>query len=156
PTEALEASSRELIAQRVVGEREQPQASTQSILEKASTGLNVEGGVDVVTRWRASGWVWRPSAPGQVLAVDAALNGKIFGGTVANHSRPDLIELNKGSGQYGFILGFSNPLESQSVPIFQVTGPEGATIIAGPAKVHLDPGDEKDEPEAPAEKGFIG
>ena len=151
PTETPEVFSQ------LAPQRAEPKAPAQSLSERASTfGLNVEGSVDVVTRWCASGWVWRPSTPDQLLEVEAILNGKIIGRTVANQHRPDLVEHNKGSGQYGFILSFSSPLEDEIAPIFRVTGPEGATVIAGPTKVHLEPGDEKNEAEAPAEKSFIG
>ena len=152
PAETLKVSG-----QGVAPRRAEPKAPAQSVSERASTfGLNVEGSVDVVTRWCASGWVWRPSTPDQLLEVEAILNGKIIGRTVANQHRPDLVEHNKGSGQYGFILSFSSPLEDEIAPIFRVTGPEGPTVIAGPTKVHLEPGDEKGEAEAPAEKSFIG
>ena len=84
------------------------------------------------------------------------MNGKIIGRAIADRHRPDLVEYNKGSGHYGFVLNFSEPLEDEIAPILRVAGPEGPTLIAGPAKVHLEPGKEKNSSEAPAEKSFIG
>ncbi|MBB4198752.1 glycosyltransferase involved in cell wall biosynthesis [Rhodoblastus sphagnicola] len=104
---------------------------------RSTLSLDIEGSVDVVTCWLASGWVWRPSAPDQALEVEAILSGKVIGQTVADQPRPDLAEHGKGTGRYGFVLSFSSPLQDETPPVFRVVGPEGAVVIANTNKVQL-------------------
>ena len=108
--------------------REVIEASSQP--EKATAfGLTVEGAVDRLTRWGATGWAWMPSAAAAAVEVEAVVNGRVIGKATANQLRPDLAEHGKGTGLYGYVLGFSEPVIGSQVPLLRVVGPEGPTIL---------------------------
>ena len=100
----------------------------------AASGI-IEGAVDSVTRWGASGWAWLSAAPEQAVAIEAVLDGRIVGTAVADQMRPDLAEHGKGTGRYGFLLAFATPLTGSTAPVLRAAGSEGHTILPGPTEL---------------------
>lgn len=92
---------------------------------------SVEGFVDSLTPWGATGWAWAPSSPDTALEIQALLNGKIIGRDVADRMRPDLIELGKRNGYCGFSLGFAEAVDGNTPPILRVVGLAGETLLTG-------------------------
>ena len=92
-------------------------------------GLDVEGHVDTLTRWGATGWAWAPKAPDQSVTVEAVLGNRVIGRVRAADPRPDLAKWGKGSGQYGFTIRFEEALED-AIPEFRVLL-DAATRLAG-------------------------
>ena len=134
--ETLRLSGSKTSVLEIAPETTSPEAAPVAKMETSSTpSLDIEGSVDTVTRWFASGWVWSPSAPKQSLEVDAFLNGEVISRATANQFRPDLARHKKGSGHCGFVMSFSCPLENETPPIFRVVGPEGPVIISNPNKI---------------------
>ena len=91
----------------------------------------IQGAVDSVTRWGATGWAWIPGAPDQTLHIEAVLEGKIIGRAVADQMRRDLAKRAKGTGRYGFTLTFERALAGDSAPEVRALGPAGATALSG-------------------------
>jgi glycosyltransferase involved in cell wall biosynthesis len=87
-------------------------------VEAGSTSLRIEGGIDRVTPFDASGWVWAPAQPEALLQVEVHLDGSILGRGVADQMREDLLSYGKGTGLYGFKIRFSQRLPAGSRPVF--------------------------------------
>lgn len=96
-----------------------------------SDGSEIQGAVDSLTNWGATGWAWIPAAPDQVVPIEAVLEGKVIGRALADQMRSDLARLAKGTGRYGFTLTFENALMSDSVLELRALGPAGATVLPG-------------------------
>jgi glycosyltransferase involved in cell wall biosynthesis len=103
--------------------------------ETTAASGNIEGAVDSVTRWGASGWGWLPAAPDHAVTIEAVLDGRIVGQAIADQMRPDLAEHGKGTGRYGFILAFTAPLTGNKAPVLRGAGSEGHTILPGPTEL---------------------
>ncbi|WP_315835701.1 glycoside hydrolase family 99-like domain-containing protein [Bradyrhizobium prioriisuperbiae] len=73
----------------------------------------VEGHVDNLTRWGATGWAWAPKAPDQAVLVEAVLGDRVIGRVRAAEPRPDLAKYGKGTGQYGFMMKFDEALDEE-------------------------------------------
>jgi len=86
-------------------------ASTRNILRPLE--LEVEGHVDNLTRWGATGWAWAPKAPGENVLIEAVLGDRVIGRARAVEPRPDLVKWGKGTGQYGFIIRFDEALQEE-------------------------------------------
>ena len=112
--------------------------------QTAASG-NIEGAVDSITRWGASGWAWLSAAPEQAVNIEAVLDGRIVGTAIADQMRPDLAEHGKGTGRYGFLLAFATPLTGSKAPVLRAAGSEGYTILPGPTEL---------PPEAPGESSY--
>jgi hypothetical protein len=91
----------------------------------------VEGLVDGLTSWGATGWAWIPAAPERILQIEAVLDGKVIGRDIADRMRRDLVECGKGTGRYGFTITFDGEVARGSVPILRAIGPHGATVLSG-------------------------
>lgn len=100
--------------------------------ETTAASGNIEGAVDSVTRWGASGWAWLSAAPDQAVSIEAVMDGRVVGKATADQYRPDLAEHGKGTGRYGFILAFTTPLTGTRAPVLRGAGSEGHTILPGP------------------------
>ncbi len=96
-----------------------------------AAGPAVEGHVDHLSRWGASGWAWLPSAPDTAASIQAVLDGRIVGRASADQMRPDLLEHGKGTGRYGFVIGFDEPLAGTKPPLILVVDAEGSTKLPG-------------------------
>jgi hypothetical protein len=127
-------------------ERQEPSAQIHSIFPHARDTVTgddrfsappkihlerVEGSVDSLTPWGATGWAWVPAAPDEALEIEAVLNGKIIGRDAADRMRPDLVKLGKRSGLCSFSLGFQEAVDGDSVLILRAVGPQGATVLSG-------------------------
>lgn len=127
----LRLASAEMVASEVAASVQDTSAALVATTETASTpSHDIEGSVDLITRWFASGWAWRPSTPERPLEVEAMLDGKAIGRVTADQFRPDLVEYGKGTGRHGFVLNFSSPLEDDAVPTIRVK--EGKASIEIP------------------------
>jgi glycosyltransferase involved in cell wall biosynthesis len=109
--------------------------------------LGIEGHVDYLSRWVATGWVWLPSAPEMAANIHAVLDGRVVGRAIADQMRPDLLEYGKGTGRYGFVLGFDEPLTGSKPPLILVVGPEGSARLPGADQ--LPPEEVESEPQPP-------
>ena len=98
----------------------------------ASFGPSIEGAVDRLTRWGATGWACMPGNPEQNLLVEAVFDGRVIGSSTADQMRPDLAEHGKGTGRYGFVLDFNEPVSGQELPLIRVAGAEGPTVLSCP------------------------
>jgi glycosyltransferase involved in cell wall biosynthesis len=109
------------------------QGNAADKLSAASAGAlkKIQGAVDSLTHWGATGWAWMPGAPDQALDIEAALDGKVIGRAVADQMRRDLAKRAKGTGRYGFTLTFERALPGDSAPEVRALGPEGATLLSG-------------------------
>ena len=77
-----------------------------------------EGHIDYQNRQMARGWVWRPTNPDETITVEARCDGKVIGRALANEMRDDLLSGGKGTGRYGFTMGFYEPLRGEQGPEF--------------------------------------
>jgi glycosyltransferase involved in cell wall biosynthesis len=114
-------------------ETRSPMADAAERSSAASEGAinKIQGAVDSLTRWGATGWAWMPAAPDQAVPIDAVLDGKVIGRAVANQMRRDLARRVKGSGKYGFTLSFERAVTGDNAPELRALGPEGATVLSG-------------------------
>jgi glycosyltransferase involved in cell wall biosynthesis len=80
---------------------------------QSARNLEVEGHVDNLTRWAATGWAWAPNAPDQSVLIEAVLGDRVIGRVRAAEPRPDLAKWGKGTGQYGFIMKFDEALQEE-------------------------------------------
>ena len=87
--------------------------------------LNTPGYVDSITRSKAIGWAWWSAAPEMEAHVEAVLDGRVIGRALANRLRQDLLNLDIGTGRYGFELSFDVLLTGSKMPILQMVGPAG-------------------------------
>jgi glycosyltransferase involved in cell wall biosynthesis len=117
----------------------QPQEETSSDAAATAADIEIEGNVDVVTQFLASGWAWAPKFPDRALEVEAVLNGEVIASATADQLRSDLLDYSKGNGKYGFVITFTRPLESTTAPMFRAIGPNGPATIPNEAEVHFDP-----------------
>ncbi|WP_296706057.1 glycoside hydrolase family 99-like domain-containing protein [Rhodoblastus sp.] len=132
----LRLASADMVASEVAASLQGTSAAIVATTKTGSTpSHDIEGGVDIITRWYASGWVWRPSTPKQPLEVEATLNGKAIGRVTADQFRQDLGKYGKGNGHHGFVLNFSSPLEGETVPTLSVKEEGGSIVIPNHAKV---------------------
>ncbi len=104
----------------------------------------IEGGVDLITRWDATGWAWMPVAPNAVVQIEAVLDDRVIGRATANEMRPDLLEYGKGTGLYGFKVSFTEPVIGETPPTLRVLaaighGLQGSKTLPAPTDADLVP-----------------
>ncbi len=93
--------------------------------------MAIEGRVDSVTRWGATGWALLPDAPDVPLQIEAVFDGKVIGRGQADRPRPDLAQRGKGRGLCSFSLIFDEAIESTNIPTLYALGPHGRTVLPG-------------------------
>ncbi len=104
------------------GDKELPPAPAGTPVTRSpplAPNLDVEGHVDNLTRWGATGWAWVPKAPEQGVLIEAVLGDRVIGRVRATEPRPDLAKWGKGTGQYGFMMKFDEALQDE-LPEFRV------------------------------------
>ncbi len=90
-----------------------------------------EGHVDTITRQKATGWVWCPTAPHREIWVEALRGQRVIGRAQASEFRPDLLGYKKGTGNYGFTILFEHFLSGDEVPTIRIA-PDVDNRLAGP------------------------
>lgn len=93
--------------------------------------IAIEGAIDSLTHWGATGWAWMPGAPDQVIEIEAVLDGRIIGRTLADQWRPDLAEQSKGPGRCGFVLAFTEYVASDAEPLLQAQSSQASVRLFG-------------------------
>jgi glycosyltransferase involved in cell wall biosynthesis len=94
------------------------------------TGVAVEGVIDTLTGWGATGWAWMPAAPDQTVQIEALIGRKVIGHALADQFRSDLSRLGKGTGRYGFTIVFDELLTELSEPTLRAIGPIGSMTLS--------------------------
>jgi glycosyltransferase involved in cell wall biosynthesis len=92
---------------------------------------DVQGAVDTLTHWGATGWAWMPGTPDAAVSIEAVLDGEVIGRAVADQMRPDLARRTQGTGRYGFTLTFERALPGDKAPEVRALGPRGASPLSG-------------------------
>lgn len=82
--------------------------------------FKMQGAVDQITSFSASGWVWAPDHPHTALQVEVLQDGHLIGRGAADNFRPDLYKHNMGTGRYGFSIRFHETLPGGVLPVFRV------------------------------------
>jgi lipopolysaccharide biosynthesis glycosyltransferase/tetratricopeptide (TPR) repeat protein len=100
-------------------------------VQNAAESGGIEGLVDSVTPWGATGWAFLPTDPHQRLQIEAMLEGRVIGRAYADRSRADLAKRGKGTGHCSFSLIFDEPIESGATPTFHAVGPNGRSLLPG-------------------------
>jgi glycosyltransferase involved in cell wall biosynthesis len=97
--------------------------------QRSALEPGIEGYVESVTRWGAAGWAWAPAAPDASVQVEALLDGTVIGSTIADQVREDTARAGRGTGRYGFIVTFDEPLKGERLPVLRALGPDGFTVL---------------------------
>ncbi len=105
--------------------------NVRHVQETTTSSLNVEGAIDSLTRWGATGWAWMPGAPERAVEVEAVLDGRVIGRALADQVRPDLADQGKGPGRCGFVLTFAEDMTSGVMLLLQARGPNGLVRLFG-------------------------
>lgn len=85
--------------------------------------LIVQGVIDSLTTWGATGWAWIPDLPDEKLKIQAVINGEVVGSATANELRADLVREGKGgTGHCGFTLTFKRELFGEQTPTLEAIG----------------------------------
>lgn len=103
--------------------------------EPAGDARAVEGYVDVVDEARVAGWAYDPGAPASRLVIEVSAGDRAVT-VLANGERPDLRDLGKGDGIYGFSAAF--PLgEVGDTPVHVRAVATGADLVGSPFRPDL-------------------
>ena len=92
---------------------------------------SIEGAIDSLTSWGATGWAWVPASPEEEVEIEAVLDGRVIGKTLADQARPDLVNQGKGAGRCGFVLTFAEAVTSEAKLLVRACGPQGTVILSG-------------------------
>lgn len=88
--------------------------------------MTIRGSVDSLSAEGASGWAF--DRPGRPLVVQAVLDGRVIGETLAEQDRPDLLAAGLGDGRCGFALAFHDaPLDAELLPFVSIR-PRGGDV----------------------------
>ncbi|WP_376094471.1 hypothetical protein ACE7GA_01190 [Roseomonas sp. CCTCC AB2023176] len=88
--------------------------------------MTIRGSVDSLTPEGASGWAF--AGGGRPLVVQALLDGRVIGETVAESERPDLSAAGLGDGQCGFAMAFYDaPIDPAMLPFVSIR-PRGGDV----------------------------
>ncbi|WP_426955049.1 hypothetical protein [Muricoccus radiodurans] len=89
--------------------------------------MTIRGSVDSLTPDGASGWAFG-SGPERPLVVQAILDGRVIGETVAEGDRPDLSAAGLGDGRCGFAMAFHEaPIDPALLPFVSIR-PRGGDV----------------------------
>ena len=91
--------------------------------------MTIRGSVDSLSAEGALGWAFGTGAgPGRPLVIQALLDGRVIGETVADQHRPDLAEAGLGDGRCGFSMAFYDaPIDRQLLAFISVR-PRGGDV----------------------------
>ncbi|MBR0656778.1 hypothetical protein [Plastoroseomonas arctica] len=88
--------------------------------------MTIRGSVDSLSPEGASGWVF--GAALRPLVVQAMLDGRVIGETLAEQDRPDLLAAGLGDGRCGFALDFHDaPIDPGLLPFVSIR-PSGGDV----------------------------
>lgn len=102
-----------------------------SISLQMPSAARVEGYVDKLTRAGVSGWAWVPSAPEEVVQVEAVLDGTVIGRSAADQMREDIKNSGRGSGFCGFSMSFDRGVEGDQPPLIRAISAQGPRDLPG-------------------------
>ena len=91
--------------------------------------MTIRGSVDSISAEGASGWAFASgTGPARTLVIQALLDGRVIGETVADQHRSDLAEAGLGDGRCGFTMAFYDaPIERQLLPFISIR-PRGGDV----------------------------
>jgi glycosyltransferase involved in cell wall biosynthesis len=106
-------------------------AAASSAATSKGAANQIQGAVDSLTRWGATGWAWMPGSPERALHIEAVFEGDVIGRAVADQMRRDWAKRAQGTGRYGFTLTFDRAVSGDSAPEVRALAPEGAMVLSG-------------------------
>lgn len=89
--------------------------------------MSIRGSIDSLSPSGASGWAYDSGQPGQPIAIQALLDGRVLGEAVAAQDRPDLLAAGMGDGRCGFAVDFHDLLEPALLPFVSIR-PQGGDV----------------------------
>jgi hypothetical protein len=91
--------------------------------------MTIRGSVDSLSPEGASGWAFGSArGPDHALVIQALMDGRVIGETVADQDRPDLAAAGLGDGRCGFALAFYDaPIDPALLPFVSVR-PRGGDV----------------------------
>jgi hypothetical protein len=102
------------------------QDKSSSLSAKSSLSV-LEGIIDEFTVWGATGWAWVPSSPSDIVTIEARIGGRLVGQANADRMRSDIQASGRGTGLYGFLLPFDQPVSPGDSRVFTGIASDGSS-----------------------------
>src|SRR4051794_37098272 len=89
----------------------------------------MDGRFEAIEDGRAVGWAWNPKAPGERVAVEVWVDGRVAAGGQADRPRGDLAREGIGDGAHGFAIELpAAVLGTAGAELVVTAGPRRAAI----------------------------
>lgn len=85
-------------------------------------GVKIKGLIEKITPNSASGWAFNEASPANPVEVVAYYDGNVIASATADQKRQDLLELNLGAGDHGFVLIFPEYVALDDKLVIKATG----------------------------------